>query len=252
VDVNIKIDKFEGPLDLLLHLIDKAEVDIYEVPIAKIADQYMNILFAAEELELGSASEFLVMAATLLAIKSKMLLPQPALLEKEREYPAAEWLDPREELVERLLEYKRYKHLGEMLQAREEERSKIYSRPPLDLTPYTPAVNPVAGLNPDDLLQAWIEVWQQRTPADEPFTQVARVEFSIDDRMEEIYQELLQQERLFFKKWFTWEKASREWMITTFLALLELMRLKRIICRQSHLFGEIQIEKWEVNEIGAS
>jgi segregation and condensation protein A len=252
VDVNIKLDQFEGPLDLLLHLIDKAEVDIYEIPIAKIADQYMDILFAAEELELEMASQFLVMAATLLAIKSKMLLPQPALLEKERTSTAEEWLDPREELVERLLEYKRYKRLGEVLQEREAERSKIYSRLPLDLTRYASEVNPVEGLNPDDLLQALAEVLQHRKPADEPFTHVARAEFSIGDRMKEIYQELSQQETLFFKKLFIWEKVNKEWVITTFLALLELMRLKRIVCRQSHLFGEIRIEKWEVNEIGAS
>lgn len=245
MDVKIKLDSFEGPLDLLLHLIEKAEVDIYEVPIAKITDQYVQVLSAAQEIELEVASEFLVMAATLIAIKSRMLLPKQELIEDDFDLLEEEWMDPREELVERLLEYKRYKRLGEVLREREEERSKVYSRTPMDLTPYIPEVNPVEGLTTDDLLQAFIEALKNRKPP-EPMTKVAREEISVSARMEEIFQELLEKGHLFFSRLLIWDEVTKERVITTFLALLELMKLKRIVCRQNDLFGDILIEKMDV------
>ncbi|TCS93453.1 condensin subunit ScpA [Hazenella coriacea] len=245
MDVKIKLDSFEGPLDLLLHLIEKAEVDIYEVPIAKITDQYVHVLSEAQELELEVASEFLVMAATLIAIKSRMLLPKQELEEEDFDLLEEEWMDPREELVERLLEYKRYKRLGEVLREREEERSKVYSRSPMDLTPYIPDVNPVEGLTADDLLQAFVEALKNQKPP-EPMTKVAREEISVSARMEEIFQELLEKGHLFFSRLLCWDEVTKERVITTFLALLELMKLKRIVCRQNDLFGDILVEKMEV------
>ncbi|WP_124727283.1 segregation and condensation protein A [Staphylospora marina] len=243
MDVKIKLDMFEGPLDLLLHLIDKAEVDIYQVPIARITDQYMAILEEAKEMELEIASEFLVMAATLLAIKSRMLLPrqepvEEMLMESEEE----DWfVDPRTELVERLLEYKRYKRLGEVLRQREEERSKIYSRPAMDLTPYTPRIHPLEGLTPDDLLNAFVEALKNRKPP-EPMTKVAREEISVSDRMEQIHQLLLKEGQLLFSRLLDFDSLTKERVITTFLALLELMKVKKIFCRQARLFGDILIE----------
>ncbi|MFD1422127.1 segregation and condensation protein A [Laceyella tengchongensis] len=246
-DVKIKLDLFEGPLDLLLHLIEKAEVDIYQVPIAQITEQYMQVLYEAQELELEVASEFLVMAATLLAIKSRMLLPRKEeVLEDDFTYDEEEWIvDPRTELVERLLEYKRYKRLGEVLREREEERSKVYSRPAMDLSSYTQEANPVEGLTPDDLLQAFVDALKNRKPP-EPMTKVAREEISVSARMDEIYNELLEQGQLFFTKMLKWDTLTKERVITTFLALLELMKMKKIICRQHALFGEILIERLEV------
>jgi segregation and condensation protein A len=243
VDVKIKLDMFEGPLDLLLHLIEKSEVDIYQVPIAQITDQYMKVLAEAREMELEIASEFLVMAATLLAIKSRMLLPRQEPIEEEAGYAEeGEWfVDPRTELVERLLEYKRFKRLGEVLRQREEERSKVYSRPPMDLSPYTPQVNPVEGLTPDDLLQAFVDALKNRKPP-EPMTKVAREEISVSARMDEIYEQLLREGQLFFSKLLNWDLITKERVITTFLALLELMKVKKIVCRQSRLFGDILIE----------
>ncbi|MGA9172502.1 MAG: segregation/condensation protein A [Thermoactinomyces sp.] len=246
MDVKIKLDLFEGPLDLLLHLIEKAEVDIYQVPIARITDQYMEVITAAQERELEIASEFLVMAATLLAIKSKMLLPKQELIEEDFSMTEEDWfVDPRTELVERLLEYKRYKRLGEVLRQKEAERSKVFSRPPLDLTPYTPEVNPVEGLTPDDLLQAFVEALKNRQPQ-EPMAKVAREEISVSERMDEIYRELVQKGQLFFTHLLNWDTISKERVITTFLALLELMKLKKIVCRQQTLFGEILIEPLEI------
>jgi segregation and condensation protein A len=228
---------------LLLHLIEKAEVDIYQVPISQITDQYMAIIHEAQEMELEVASEFLVMAATLLAIKSRMLLPKQEKVEEELLGSEEEWfVDPRTELVERLLEYKRYKRLGEVLRQREEERSLVYSRSPIDLTPYTPEVNPVNGLKPDDLLQIFVEVLKNRKQQEEPMAKVAREEISVSARMDEIYEELLEKGQLFFSKLLRWDFVTKERVITTFLALLELMKVKKIVCRQDRLFGEILIE----------
>ncbi|SFJ90070.1 segregation and condensation protein A [Thermoflavimicrobium dichotomicum] len=245
MDIKIKLDMFEGPLDLLLHLIEKAEVDIYEISIAKITSQYMQVLAEAKELQLEIASEFLVMAATLLAIKSRMLLPKQEILEDEQLIEEDEWIvDPREELIERLLEYKRYKRLGELLREREEARSKVYTRPPMDLTPYAPDPNPVEGLTVDDLLQAFVDVLKTHKQS-EPMTKVAREEISVSARMDEIYQQLLREGKLIFSKLLRWSEITKERVITTFLALLELMKLKKIICYQDQLFGEIFIEQLE-------
>ncbi|MBA4600971.1 segregation and condensation protein A [Thermoactinomyces mirandus] len=242
MEIKIKLDMFEGPLDLLLHLIETAEVDIYQVSIAKITDQYMQVLNEAEQMELEVASEFLVMAATLLAIKSKMLLPRHELLEEDLTTEHEGWFeDPRAELVERLLEYKKYKRLGEVLRMREEERSKVYSRPAMDLTPYTPEENPVEGLSPDDLLQVFVETLKNRAPQ-EQVTRLVREEISVSDRMEEIYSLLTRKGQLFFSRLIDWNTVTREWIITTFLALLELMKLKKIVCYQEGLFGEIRVE----------
>src|SRR5690606_29268658 len=133
---NVKIDAFEGPLDLLLHLINTMEINIYDIPMAEITDQYFIYVHTMKELELDVASEYLVMAATLLSIKSKMLLPQSEEpLDDELDVEFEE--DPREELVERLMEYKKFKEAARQLREKEEERGKLYTKPPSDLSEYT-------------------------------------------------------------------------------------------------------------------
>ncbi|EAE4545807.1 segregation/condensation protein A, partial [Listeria monocytogenes] len=131
VEMNFKVDAFEGPLDLLLHLIGQLEVDIYDIPMAEITDQYMEFVHTMQEMELDVASEYLVMAATLLAIKSKMLLPKQEL---EIDYDTLEEEeDPRDALVEKLMEYKRFKEAAKELKEKEAERSFYFSKPPMDL-----------------------------------------------------------------------------------------------------------------------
>lgn len=246
MDVKFKLDSFEGPLDLLLHLIDKSEVDIYEVPISQITNQYMQMLQEAKDYELEVASEFLVMASTLLAIKSHMLLPRQEIFVDETEFMEEEWLDPREELVEKLLEYKRYKRLGEMLREKEEERSQVFTRVPMDLSPYAPEENPVEGLTMDDILQAFVNALQNYQPKNDPMTSLAREEISVSARMEEIYQELMEKGKLLFSHLLPWDTINRERVITTFLSLLELMKTKRIQCRQFDLFADILIEPFSL------
>ncbi|PTM58630.1 segregation and condensation protein A [Desmospora activa] len=243
MDVKIKLDMFEGPLDLLLHLIDRSELDVCEIPIARITDQYMEVLSSSQQLELDVASEFLVMAATLLAIKSRMLLPRAEPVDLSDMMEVDEGLDPREELVQRLLEYKKYKRLSEVLREREAERSQVYTRMPMDLTPYTPVENPVEGLSVDDLLQVFTEaLTRPRNEEPPPMTNLSRDEVSVSDRMEEIAETLWQKGgRMHFSNLLVWELVTKDRVVTTFLALLELMKTKRVHIMQRELFQDIEI-----------
>lgn len=125
----VKVEGFEGPLDLLLHLINRYEIDIYDIPVSQITDQYMHYIHTMQVLELDLASEYLVMAATLLAIKSQMLLPNTAVVDDFEESEMEE--DPREDLMRRLIEYRKYKQAAEDLKDKELDANRIYTRPPL-------------------------------------------------------------------------------------------------------------------------
>ena len=158
MSIHYKLAVFEGPLDLLLHLIDKAEVDIYNIPIHEITDQYMEYIRTIQDFDLEPASEFLVMAATLLSIKSKMLLPKPPVEVMESEDES----DPRMELVRRLIEYRKYKRAAEEMRELEVDRSQIFSREATDLTKYLPETqeNPVRGIYVADLWSAFGKILQ--------------------------------------------------------------------------------------------
>lgn len=131
--INFKVEAFEGPLDLLLQLIQQLEIDIYDIPMADITDQYLEYIHLMKEMELDVASEYLVMAATLLAIKSKMLLPKQEL---EVDFEFDDSVDPRDELVERLMEYKRFKEAAKQLKEKESERNFYFGKAPMDLGEY--------------------------------------------------------------------------------------------------------------------
>ncbi|WP_188068023.1 segregation/condensation protein A [Brevibacillus brevis] len=238
---SIKLDSFEGPLDLLLHLIDKAEVDIYDIPVAEITEQYLATIDKMQELQLDVASEFVVMAATLLSIKSKMLLP------KKEEHVFQQFLDmdvdeidPREELVARLLEYKRYKTLAENLREMEIGRNQVFTRPAENLSPYVREEDhTVTNVTLYDLINA-LEKLVKKTKEKEPMTTVSRDEISIKDRMTEIRQAVRSGGMVRFSELFT-QGATRTEIVTTFLALLELMKAKHITCVQNQLFQDIII-----------
>ncbi|MFS0554007.1 segregation/condensation protein A [Brevibacillus sp. 179-C9.3 HS] len=238
---SIKLDSFEGPLDLLLHLIDKAEVDIYDIPVAEITEQYLATIDKMQELQLDVASEFVVMAATLLSIKSKMLLP------KKEEHVFQQFLDmevdeidPREELVARLLEYKRYKMLAEQLREMEIGRNQVFTRPAENLSPYVREEDhTVTNVSLYDLINA-LEKLVKKTKEKEPMTKVSRDEISIKDRMQEIRQVVRGGGTVRFSELFT-QGATRTEIVTTFLALLELMKAKHITCVQNQLFQDIII-----------
>lgn len=247
--VTFKLESFEGPLDLLLHLIDKAEVDIYNIPIKEITDQYLEVLAGMQELELEVTSEFLVMAATLLAIKSKMLLPKPpvVLLPDDMEWMDGEdGFDPRDELVQKLIEYRKYKDIADHLREMETERSLIYTREAVDLTPYVhqAPVNPVEGLDLTDLLLAFRKALRKQISRNR-VSMIQRDEISVKDRIAQVV-EILREAggKLLFSRLLS-EEYTREEIVVTFMALLELMKMKTIVCYQHRLFEDIVIQARE-------
>ncbi|WP_040951239.1 segregation and condensation protein A [Gorillibacterium massiliense] len=245
--VTFKLETFEGPLDLLLHLIDKNEMDIYDIPIRLITDQYMEYLSMMQAMELDITSEFLVMAATLLSIKSQMLLPKPPVMDNmwEEEYYDEDY-DPRAELVQKLIEYKKYKEIAEHLRDKELERSLIYTREPADLTPFAPKrqENPVEGLSTADLMWAFRKALRKMTSRHR-VTKIHRDEISVKDRIKQVLR-LLDREggKLLFSSLLE-DDYSRGDLVVSFLALLELMKMKRIVCFQHRLFDDIVIQSRE-------
>ncbi|HUC92391.1 MAG TPA: segregation/condensation protein A [Paenibacillus sp.] len=240
--VHYKLETFEGPLDLLLHLIDKAEIDIHDISVSEITDQYMAYLGAMQELELELTSEFLVMAATLLAMKSKQLLPKPPVIEDDL---TDEWgddgLDPRDELIQKLVEYRKFKLIAEQLRGLETERGLVFTKEPEDLTRFMPSVpaNPVKGLHVNDLIAAFQKALRKAARRNIVST-VKRDEISVKDRIRDIVDLLKDNEMVRFSKLIR-QEMDRQEIVVTFLAILELMKMKQIQCFQHRLFDDIVI-----------
>ncbi|CVK17508.1 segregation and condensation protein A [Sporomusa sphaeroides] len=224
----IKLEAFEGPLALLMHLIEKSQIDIYNIPIAEITEQYLYYLKAMEEFDIEVASEFLVMAATLLQIKSHMLLPRPVIAEA-----ADELIDPRQELVDRLIEYRKYKQVAQFLNQLGSERDKYFIRSPQEFAKQFPLPE---GLSLDDLLKAFAALWESVIP---DFAVIAPEEISVKDKMHDIMTLLRSNNgKLEFHKLMI-RTGSRSEFIAAFLALLELIRLKQIMIHQEKQFAPI-------------
>jgi segregation and condensation protein A len=241
IHYNVKIDAFEGPLDLLLHLINRLEIDIYDIPVAQITEQYLIYIKTMTELKLDVASEFLVMAASLLAIKSKMLLPKHEEDLDEFNAEMAYEEDPRDELVERLIEYRKYKEAANDLKSLEEERGLMYTKPPSDLSDLAKEKQPEkAELNITlyDMLAAFQKLLRRKKLQRPLSTKIARQEISIESRMTEIMQELKHLNgRKNFNDLFT--IPAKEHIVVTFLAVLELIKRKEIDVEQYENFGDI-------------
>jgi len=226
----IKLDVFEGPLDLLLFLIKKEEVDIYDIPIAKVTEQYLEYLELMKLLDLNIAGEFLVMAATLMHIKSRMLLPPEELVDQEEEEA-----DPRTELVRRLLEYKKFKEVASELGKRELTERNTYTRK-LPETEDDKEAFFEASLF--DLISAFSTVLNKLPK--EVFHEIIKDEFTVEQKIHDIFHMLIDQPILYFTQLFKNSKSKME-VIATFLAVLELIRLKEVVVRQQSAFSEIQI-----------
>ncbi|TFB24097.1 segregation/condensation protein A [Filobacillus milosensis] len=239
----VKLDTFEGPLDLLLHLINQYEIDIYEVPLREITDQYLNYIHTMQELHLDVASEYLVMAATLLAIKSQMLLPKQELDDVEDEYEE----DPREELIQRLIEYRKYKEASVELKERESEANQIFTREPADLSEYENQIKVTKSedLTVVDLAQAFQKVLRRKKLLEPMETTIQRQEISIDERMDQVIDQLQQTNgKRKFEELFPYREKFE--IVATFLALLELMKAVKIACYQISNFEDIMVELMEV------
>lgn len=231
---SVKLDTFEGPLDLLLHLIRKNELDIYDIPIALITKQYLAYLSFLKEMNLEVAGDFLVMASTLLQIKSRMLLPNPEPEEGEGEGEE----DPRAELVRRLLEYQRYKEAGQHLAERELLGREVFARRVAapDLLPAAPEEGPLE-LDLFELAEAFRSLLA-RVPASRVHEVIGFESISISDAINEILSLLQEREMLAFDELFNLDD-SRGRLIVNFLALLELCRLKMLKVLQNKDCGEI-------------
>ena len=232
----VRIENFEGPLDLLLHLIKKNEINIYDIPVAMIAQQYLEYLEAMEELNLNVAGDFLVMAATLLQIKSKMLLPADETTDDEEEGP-----DPREELVRRLLEYKAYKEAARQLDDQEKMWREIFWRE--QAFPEEEAAEedlPLENVSLFDLVDALKEVLE-RNPGSR-LIEIAPDNLTVRERMSVILETLEGKDSVSFASLFE-ASSHRMVVVVTFLALLELIRLRVARVFQAETFGPILVSR---------
>ncbi len=239
----MKIDAFEGPLDLLLHLINRLEIDIYDIPVSEITEQYMLYIHTMQELELDIASEYLVMAATLLSIKSRMLLPKQEEDLFDDEFEGEQEEDPREELMRRLIEYRRYKEAAQDLRSLEEGRSQVYTKPPSDLSEYgSQSTNQMDSLNVSlyDMLGAFQKMLRRKKIQKPLQTKITRQEIPIEKRMEEILEDLrINPGRRRFVDLFP--SNSKDHLVVTFLAILELMKSHLVLIEQENNFSDIYV-----------
>ncbi|MFH0918558.1 MAG: segregation/condensation protein A [Candidatus Omnitrophota bacterium] len=244
MNYKIRLDMFEGPLDLLLYLVKKDHLNIYDIPIAKVTQQYLEYINLMQLLDLNIVGEFLVMAATLMQIKSKMLLPAEELAAQEAEE------DPRAELVKRLLEYEKFKQIAENLKQREISQQEVFKRPK---TP-DPASSDVSDKPEDkyfeasifDLISAFSQALKD-VPR-EVFYEVIKDQYTVEQKVHDILHLLLVHTEIKLADLFVKTKSKME-IIVIFLAILELAKMKEIIARQDVEFEDIIISRNKENII---
>lgn len=224
--LKITLGDFEGPLDLLLYLIRQEQVNIYDIPIARITDEYLRYLNLMQELDLTVAGDFLVMAAQLIELKSRMLLPRDPLAEEE------EVLDPRAELVNRLLEHEKFKAAAEMLWSRATVEQAVFKRAEIE----TDTNNPEVSVGLFDLLRVFQEILTRHK--EEILLEIEREEVSMAEMIDRLRNMVRSAGELNVMKFFE-RSASRRELVVAFLAVLELVRLSEITLIQRETFGEI-------------
>ena len=237
MNVEFKINEFEGPLDLLLHLIKESKMDIMNIEIESITKQYMDYLEEQERMNLEIASEYLVLASELLEIKSKLLLPSF----KNDEDEDVEEVDPREELVNRLLEYQAYKEITKVLQEKEELRKEIYTKAPENIKNYVDEVTEIkADVSLDDLVDAFKKYLKRKEESKPLKTKVAINEITVSSRRHDIKRVLKEKKKVSFFELFP--VVSKEYVVATFLAILEMAKSKELVIKQDDTFDEIICE----------
>lgn len=244
MDLNVKLQVFEGPLDLLLHLIDKNKVNIYDIPIVEITNQYMEYIAEMKRRDLNVLSEFLVMAATLIDIKSKMLLPSDPDSEEEEE-------DPRAELVQQLLEYKMYKCMAYELKDRQMDAQRtMFKEPtiPEEVLAYQEPVDieelvsdiTLAKLN--DIFQSIMKKQTEKIdPVRSKFGKIEKEEVSLEDKIDYLLEYATSHKHFSFRSLLEAQCGKVE-IIVTFLAILELMKMGKIFISQERIFDDIKID----------
>ncbi|MCU5745462.1 segregation/condensation protein A [Staphylococcus sp. SQ8-PEA] len=231
----VKLDAFNGPLDLLLHLIQKFEIDIYDIPMKELTEQYMHYIHAMNQLEINLASEYLVMASELLMIKSKLLLPQ-----HEEEEVTEE--DPRESLVGRLIEYQNYKEYTDILNEKKAERSKLYSKHPTDLSHLETADTWDANQTIDltELIIAYQRVKTRMDYQKPKSVEIRKEAFTIQQATSIVNQKLRVNQSFNFFSLFTF-KEPVEHVVTHFLAILEMSKSGLVNIEQLNSFEDINV-----------
>ena len=249
--IPVKLEVFEGPLDLLLHLIEKNKVDIYDIPIVEITNQYMEYIQAMEQSDLNIMSEFLLMAATLLDIKCRMLLPAEVNEDGEEE-------DPRAELVEQLLQYKMYKYMSYELKDRQMEGAlRMYKEPtiPDEVKEFEPPVDLDAlldGLTLSKLNDIFKDIMKRQhdkiDPVRSTFGKIEKEEITVEDKMEYLNTYISNHKKFSFRDLLTKQKSKTQ-LVVTFLAILEMMKMGKIWVEQENTFDDIIITSKVMDEV---
>jgi segregation and condensation protein A len=238
VEYKVKLEVFEGPLDLLLYLVKKDEVDIYDISIERITRQYLDYMEAFHVLNIDLAGEFIVMAANLLYIKSRTLLPR----DQQMADVDADEDDPRWELIRQLIEYKKFKEAAAQLRTREQMQEKLFPRAPAPAGDFTPGENLlVEEVGIFDLINAFQKVLKRLDAGREDLREIFAENFTVGDKIEFLLKLASSGVSLRFEECFE-GAASRMEIVVTFLAMLELIRLKQLKVRQDNSFGEIWID----------
>lgn len=236
----VNLDIYEGPLDLLLHLINQLEIDIYDIPIAEITEQYINYMHSMNILELDIAGDYLVMAATLISIKSQMLLPRNDEFD-EIEFEVDTDEDPREHLMQLLLEYKSFKELAQKLKVLEDERSFFLTKEPADLSQYQKEIPLRKGeISLDDIVHTFKKVWYEhslRTPRPKL---IEAEELTVSEKIGQIKVHFNSNKWLMFSDLL--EVPSKKELVSTFLAILELIKNRELTAFQEEIYGDIYLE----------
>ncbi|MBR3490349.1 MAG: segregation/condensation protein A [Bacilli bacterium] len=239
MEANFVINDFEGPLDLLLHLIKTSKMDIYDIKIEEITAQYLDFINKMNELNLDVASEYLVMASELTLIKSKMLLPRQDEEEEEE--------DPRENLVNRLIEYQKYKDMIDEFKSLEKERKDIFTKDPMNLYEYSDPIKNDGDITLDNLVEA-LNKFLQRKEDEKPLeTKIARKELLVTDRTNEIRSLLKKKKKVSFFDLF--EVRTKEYVVVTFLSILEMAKKGEITIVQENNFNNITVNIKEGEEL---
>lgn len=234
MEYTVTINDFEGPIDLLLHLVKENNIDIMELNIESITDQYLNYIKQAEELNLDIASEYLILAAELIEIKSISLLPKKVVLEDDYEE------DPREKLIQRLIEYQKYKEVTETFKVLEEERKHFYSKSPSNLKEFQEQSEMNYGdLSLDILMQAFQKFLERKAEEKPLNTKITKKEYSVNVRSKEIKDILRRKKKVEFEELF--EIVTKDYVVVTFLSILSMAKKGELEITQEDNFSKIVI-----------
>lgn len=233
MDYCFTIDKFSGPLDLLLHLIKESNIDIYDIKIEQITSQYLDYIKKMQDLNLNIASSYLVMAAELIEMKASLLLPKPEIEKDEFEE------DPKERLIQRLIEYKNYKDLVSTFQDLETDRLQYYTKSPSDISDFEVSGKLSDDIGLDDLIKAFEKFLNRKEIAKPLNTKIMTKEYSITQRSKEIKDIIKKKKNVKFTELF--DIRTKSYVVVTFLSILVLTKNSEIKITQEDNFGEIMI-----------